>query len=317
MKKFVWLLCLTLLINTKVSAGESDTSANNFMTKLLYQDSILKSFHYKRGTVSISDNLATINVPEGCLFLEAKEARILLEDLYNNPPNTETLGLLLSDTPSVLTGARWVVEYTYSSDGHVKDDDARDTKFDELLETLKKNAEEASAERVKGGYESEKLIGWAQAPFYDAENKKLHWAMEYEFGGDSAHTLNYNVRVLGRKGYLVMNIIAGMDMLGEVNKNINKILASTNFNEGNRYADFDSNIDKIAEYGIGGLIAGGILAKTGLLAKLGLILLKFSKLIIVAIGGLFVALRNRIFGKKKQAVIPVTTNTETPENPAE
>ena len=315
MKKIVLFFSLVTLFSLSGYAlGKDTANVSDIISKMIYQDSLIKTLQYKQGMVVLGDNLATVNVPEGCLFLERKDARVLLEEVGNNLPNPETLGLLLSDTPSLMGGVKWMVLYSYSDEGHVKDDDAKDTKYDELLESLKKGADEASIERVKRGYDSEKLIGWAQTPFYDSENKKLHWAMEYEFGADSAHTLNYNVRVLGRKGFLIMNIVSGMDMLGEVNKEISKILASTNFKEGNRYADFDSNVDKIAEYGIGGLIAGGILAKTGILAKVGFFLLKFLKIIIIAVGGLFIALRNKIFGRKKQEELPLST-TDTPENP--
>ena len=49
---------------------------------------------------------------------------------------------------------------------------------------------------------------------------------------------------------------------------------------------------------IGGLIAGGILAKTGLLAKLGLIFAKFAKVIILAIAGLGGAIMKFFRGNK-------------------
>ena len=35
------------------------------------------------------------------------------------------------------------------------------------------------------------------------------------------------------------------------------------FNPGSTYAEFDPGIDKVAGYGIAGLIAGGLLAKAG------------------------------------------------------
>jgi uncharacterized membrane-anchored protein len=50
-----------------------------------------------------------------------------------------------------------------------------------------------------------------------------------------------------------------------------------NFTTGNTYGEFNSSVDKVAAYGIAGLIAGGILAKTGLFAKIGILLLKFIK----------------------------------------
>jgi len=97
-----------------------------------------------------------------------------------------------------------------------------------------------------------------------------------------------------------MNIVSEMSSLPIVESNINMILGSTNFTEGNTYNDFNSNTDKIAEYGIGGLIAGGVLLKTGILAKLGLVLLKMRKLIALSIAGAYAALRKKLFGKKKE-----------------
>jgi uncharacterized membrane-anchored protein len=70
------------------------------------------------------------------------------------------------------------------------------------------------------------------------------------------------------------------------------------FNEGYRYAEFNSKTDRMAEYGLGALIAGTLAAKAGLFAKLGVLLLALKKFIIigvVAIGGLLA----KLFGKKK------------------
>jgi uncharacterized membrane-anchored protein len=97
-----------------------------------------------------------------------------------------------------------------------------------------------------------------------------------------------------------MNIITGMSMLPEVKKDINIILASTNFNTGQTYADFNEDTDKLAEYGIGGLIVGGILAKTGILAKIGIFLLKIIKPLIFGIIALFAFLGKKFFARKKE-----------------
>ena len=86
-------------------------------------------------------------------------------------------------------------------------------------------------------------------------------------------------------------------------------MASTNFIYGNRYEDFDESNDKIAEYGIAGLIAGGVLAKTGLLAKLGFFLLKMWKAIAFAIVAGFGAFK-KFFGKKSKNVLPTIQDSE-------
>ncbi|WP_164127553.1 DUF2167 domain-containing protein, partial [Stenotrophomonas maltophilia] len=58
------------------------------------------------------------------------------------------------------------------------------------------------------------------------------------------------------------------------------VLSSVSFEPGKRYSDFVPGADKVAAVGIGGLIAGKVVAKTGLflvalalLKKFGIILL--------------------------------------------
>jgi uncharacterized membrane-anchored protein len=301
MKKTLWLMALLLSGSMQIMyAGEpGDTMTMNDVLTLTRNDSIMKTFHYRTGKVMIGKNLATVDVPPGCLFLDPAESRILMEDIFGNMPNKETLGILLSDTPDMFTGCAWLVELTYNDDGHVDDDDAKDINYDDLLKEIREQTDAASIERVKQGYESVRMIGWAKKPFYDAIHKKLHWAKELSFGGSEYHTLNYNIRVLGREGYLEMNIISEMSRLSTVDKDIGKILQSTNFIKGSQYADFNSDTDKLAEYGIGGLILGGILVKTGFFAKIGIFLLKIIKPLIIGIIALFAFIGKKLFRKKE------------------
>ena len=46
------------------------------------------------------------------------------------------------------------------------------------------------------------------------------------------------------------------------------LLTMASFNSGKTYADFNSGTDHLAEYGIAGLVAGGVLLKTGFLKML-------------------------------------------------
>lgn len=75
-----------------------------------------------------------------------------------------------------------------------------------------------------------------------------------------------------------------------------QVLAMTDFDAGQRYTDFDKSTDKLAAYGIGALVAGGIAAKAGLFAKLGVMLLALKKFIVLgiaAVAGLFKKLFRR------------------------
>jgi len=187
---------------------------------------------------------------------------------------------------------------SFEETGFIKDKDADEIDYAAMLKELQTAEIEVNLERSKEGYEAIHFINWAQSPFYDKNKKVLHWAKEIQFGTDPYRTLNYEVRVLGRKGVLSMNAIAGMENLGIVKQNIDKVLAIPEFTEGNKYSDFNSSTDKVAEYGIGALVAGGILAKTGVLATIGKFFVAAWKFIALGAVALFGAAK-RLFGRKK------------------
>ncbi len=148
---------------------------------------------------------------------------------------------------------------------------------------MKESVGEASKERVKQGYSSIELVGWASPPHYDQAAHKLYWAKEIKFGDSPEHTLNYNLRLLGRRGVLVLNAVAAMSDLKKVEAATPAILGMVNFQEGHRYADFAPSSDKVATYGIAALVAGGIAAKAGFFKLLWVGILAFKKLIIIAV----------------------------------
>ena len=70
----------------------------------------------------------------------------------------------------------------------------------------------------------------------------MHWAKEFSVSGSENNTLNYDVRVLGRKGVLSLNAIAGMNELEQVRENIPAILKMASFETGNTYAEFNPDV---------------------------------------------------------------------------
>jgi uncharacterized membrane-anchored protein len=290
-------VCASGAVTDTVSTETTDSASYDLATQKI--DSLMSRLDYKTGKITLQGDLATVAVPEGFAFLDGKDAQFVLTDLWNNPEDHDILGMMVPKGVDLLASESWAVIYSYEEDGHVDDDDAEGTDYGELLGDMQKEISANNSSRITAGYPATELIGWAKSPYYDKASHKLHWAKEIKFGTDSINTLNYNIRMLGRKGVLVMNIVSGMDNMKLVEANVEKILASTNFNPGNTYADFDSDVDKVAEYGIGGLIAGGILLKTGLLAKLGIILLKAWKFIAIGVVGLFAFIRKKLTGRSK------------------
>jgi len=272
-------------------------------------EAFVASLNPRAGLIELPNGVAQLDVPEGFRYIDPDAAQRFLEEGWGNPDGSGTLGMLLPSDSSVFDGEGWGVVITYQEDGYVEDSDAAEIDYDELLASMQEGSEEVNRERVKQGYDPVVLVGWAKAPSYDAQAKKLYWAKELQFGADrSDNTLNYNVRILGRKGVLVLNAVAAMSQLPKIEERMQQVLAFSEFKEGYRYSDYDSGVDKVAAYGIAALIGGKVAAKVGLLAKLGAVLLASKKLVIVAlvaIGSVF----RRLF-RRKGAEVPAGPDSE-------
>nr|WP_236702648.1 DUF2167 domain-containing protein [Thalassomonas actiniarum] len=254
-----------------------------------------QSLDRQSGEIKLAGAVATLNVPQSFYYLTSADAKRVLEEVWGNPPGQDTLGMLFPADTTPFDPDSWAVTIEYEEDGYVSDEDADDINYDELLQEMKSQTRAASSDRVEQGYQPIELIGWAAPPFYDKNSHKLHWAKEIKFGGMETNTLNYNIRVLGRKGVLVLNFIAQMDQKDLIEANLASVLALAEFDSGSQYADFDPDIDDVAAYGLGALVAGKVIAKTGFFAAALIFLKKFGVIIVVAIG----AFIKRLLSRKK------------------
>ncbi|GAB6260879.1 DUF2167 domain-containing protein [Photobacterium sp. R1] len=248
----------------------------------------------QKGDIPLSAAKATLHIPEGFYYLSPGDSETVLVDVWGNPPGQNTLGMIFPGDMTPFDPNAWAVTISYEEDGYVSDEDAHKIDYDDMLDQMKSDTAAASKERVKQGYEAIELVGWAASPFYDASAHKLHWAKEIKFGNEDVNTLNYNIRVLGRQGVLVMNFIAAMDQKLVIESKLDDVLALAEFDNGAKYGDFDASIDKVAAYGLGALIAGKVAAKTGLIAA-ALLLFKKFWIVILAAGG---ALIRKVFQRK-------------------
>ena len=258
----------------------------------------LRKLTFTSGTVTVGSNLATIALPDDCRFLANDQARYWVEKIWGNPPDEEVIGLVVPEELAAWYEAEssgkqteeqeeparaWGMVVSWAGDtGHVEDSDARSTDFTALLKEMQDSTKEANPERVKAGYGSIELLGWAEAPKYDSATKKLYWAKSLRFNGQKEKTLNYCVRILGARGVLELNAVDDQAGLPEVAAAAKAVLARTEFTAGNRYADFKSGVDPVAAGGIAALVVGGVLAKkAGLIALFGVFILKFLKVLII------------------------------------
>lgn len=289
MKKLLTgLLCTILFSTSQVHAAEPEMSAED-KKYIEWANKLWKSMHPKTGEIKLSNGVATLNVPEDFYYLSPEDSEKVLVEVWGNMPGagTQTLGMLMPAEYTPFDNASWGVTIEHEEDGYVSDEDADEINYDDMLAQMQEDTAAASEERVKQGYQSISLMGWASKPYYDKENHKLHWAKELKVGGNQQHTLNYNIRVLGRKGVLILNFIAGMNQLDMINNKRDAVLSMAEFDQGSRYEDFDPSMDQVAAYGIGALVAGKVIAKTGLIAAALIFLKKFGIIFLLGAAALF------------------------------
>ncbi len=263
---------------------------------------LLESLQYQSGAVAVTEAKAHLDLKPGFRYLAKSDARKVLEDYWGNPPDDTVLGLIVPEKDPLGSEHSWAVVVTYSDEGYVSDEDANKIDYNDLLKDMKAGTKESNEDRKSQGYQEIELVGWAEQPRYDASTKRLYWAKELSFAGESGNALNYDIRVLGREGYLSLEAVASMQDLNRVNDGMKQILPMAQFDAGNTYADFNPSTDKMAAYGLAALVGGGVAAKAGLFAKLGALLLagkKFIVLIFLAIGAFF----KKMFGKKDDKTV--------------
>ena len=259
------------------------------------RNEIWQAMEKKQGTVALPNGVASLQVPDTFVYLNPADSEQLLVELRGNQPGGGRLqGMLLPAGISPLADESWAVTIDYEADGYVSDKDAGKLNYNKLLKQMQKDTAAASEARAEAGYDTIELVGWAADPHYDQDAKKMHWAKELKFGDMEQNTLNYNVRALGRKGVLVMNFIASMEQKDIIDRNLESVVAMSDFNDGYKYGDFQPGVDKVAAYGIGALIAGKVAMKTGLLVGAVVFLKKFGIFILIGIG----ALLSKLFRRK-------------------
>lgn len=296
MIKKIILLSVGLVVGMATYAVEAQEQLSREAAIAVFEASL----KYQQGKVVLPNDVATLDIPKNFRYLGPEDAERVLVLAWGNPPGNETLGMIFPNDVSPLDEKGWGVVVTYEEDGYVSDKDADNLDYDKLLEQMKASIAAGNEEREKQGYESLQLIGWAEKPYYDKETHKMYWAKELAFGNSSSHTLNYNIRILGRRGVLVLNAVSNMKQFAEIKPDMRQVLAFTNFKPGHRYEDFDSSTDQVAAYGIAGLVAGGLAAKAGLLTKLLALLMAAKKFIVLIVIGLF-ALIGYLLKRKAKA----------------
>jgi uncharacterized membrane-anchored protein len=232
---------------------------------------------------------ATLALPEHFGFVPRKEAADLMRAMGNRV-GEDFIGLVV---PLGESASGWFMTVNYDASGYIKDDDARHWDADKLLKSLKDGTEAANEEREKVGVPAIEVTRWIETPAYAEGAHELVWAAEArrKDGKGSDPVVNYNTYVLGREGYLSLDLITRASAVEDDRAAARQLLAAAQFNSGKRYQDFNSSTDKVAAYGLAALVAGVAAKKLGLIALFAATIVKFAKLIGIALVGAVVAVK--------------------------
>lgn len=224
--------------------------------------------------------VATFTVPAGYLFLDAADTRRFLEEVTHNSSNGQEYFFGPAD-------GSWWATFHYQATGYVKDDEKIDASA--LIQSMKEGQESDNANRRAKGWPQLLNMDWKYPPFYDPGTKRLEWAISFVSSDTNRLGVNYETRLLGREGVTSATLVVAPDSLASALPAFKTAVNGYSFVSGQRYTEFKQG-DKVAEYGLAALVAGGAaaaLAKTGFLAKYWKILVGAGAALIAGIGSLF------------------------------
>lgn len=210
------------------------------------------------GIGDLGGNLAEVHIPEGYLFADAHDTKILMEAMQN-PVTGKELGFLAHP------GENWFLVFEFDEVGYVKDNEKDSLDSAAMLESIIKGNEAANREREKRGWPGMKITGWQQEPHYNPSTNNLEWAIRGE--SESEQVINWNTRLLGRKGVMKVTLVAAPELLEQTLPYYQDLISGFDYKPGNRYSEFRQG-DKISKYGLTALVVGGataVAAKSGLL----------------------------------------------------
>jgi len=240
-------------------------------------------------------NQATIKLPADYTYVPPKEAGQFMKLIGNNV-DSSFWGLIFHDNMSGF------MSLEYINSGYIKDDDAKDWDAAELLDNLQKGSKEVNKSRAEQGIAPIEVSGWVEKPHYLQPTHRLVWSAAIRDIGsnvpEAEQGVNYNTYQMGREGYLSLNLVTDHGTVESEKSLANQLLGAVSFNEGKGYGDFNASTDKVAEYGLAALIGGIAAKKLGLLALIGVTLLKFWKLGLIGVAAVGMGAK-KIFSRKK------------------
>jgi uncharacterized membrane-anchored protein len=203
-------------------------------------------------------DFATVYVPEGYRFTDAKGAAILLQRMKNPVPR-KLVGLLAPDS-----GQSWVV-LDYSDAGYLKDL-SRKSQVDAgfVLRSVRERLGDENARRVRQGVQPIAVLDWVVRPVFDPSQWTLEWALRAEIRTEKIVNLqeetetnavvNHTIRLIGKQRILGLTAVR-LEQMPSESIPLKELAKGISFNPGERYSDYREG-DKLAKCTLEELIVG-------------------------------------------------------------
>jgi uncharacterized membrane-anchored protein len=243
---------------------------------------------------------AEIDIPQGFVFLPEKGAKVIMKE-SGNLVNGKEEGLLIKN------GKGWSVLFEFDDDGYVKDDDKEEAlNAEKMLKAIHDSEPDVNRQLEEAGLPKQHVTGFAMPPKYNEKTNNFEWAIRFTTEGKQTETVNYNTKLLGRRGVMTATLMVDPDQMEAVLPEYQELLAGYRYVKGDTYAEYRQG-DKLATYGFTGLMVGGgalVASKLGLFGKLFAVLAKGGKAVFAGIAVLVAGIGKffgKIFGRRDQS----------------
>jgi uncharacterized membrane-anchored protein len=265
----------------------------------------------KQGPVDVALlNQAMLHVPAGEVYVPQPQAERLIE-LMGNPGHDPNLqGLLMPRDPN----ANWIMPVRFDATGFIRDDDAKTWDVPRLLDAIRDDTEAQNEVRATLHEPQLDVVGWSEAPRYDAARQRLVWAIAAREVGakpDAPQHVNYNTYALGREGYFSLNLVTTLADLPALKPVAERQIAALDYVPGKGYADFDAKTDRVSAGGLTALVVGNGPPRAGQ-RSVGALALRFAPWIVAALAVLGAAALLIVRRRKRPVPAFVATVSEPP-----
>ena len=253
------LLAFGLTASAKVPHNQEERSAA--IKSLTWRDGQALTLPFSHGTLKAPDDVRQLVGPDA----------VSLWEILNADDALSGIEAALYDPRD-----KALVFFQRLGGGYVRLDDWNDVDADAMLKAVSEDTEEGNAKRRRAGLPAIRVVGWLERPRLDRETNSVQWAFEAIDDRDGP-MVNSVALVLARDGFEKLTWIGKKD--DESRRLLGIARSSFSFPAGGRYADFQPG-DKIADYGVAGLVAAILgakaAAKVGVLAGLVVLAKKFG-----------------------------------------